>query len=185
MDVEELLERTWTPAMAERIAAAVAGPGNRGSIVRGVQPGAGDDIQLFVFEEVADELARQTGVDVDYSRTASSRKAISDVLAVLTARWQDGGPLPAVPPALEQTARRHMAQLTLKAAEWAGCDAEGDPPAPLHAGGCIRVDVEGLHRYLATFGPDGVTGQERAAITALTAMPLGEPGPPPPAQPQR
>lgn len=170
MDVEELLERTWAPAMAERIADAVAGPGDRGYIVRGVQPGAGDDIQLFVVEEVADELARQTGVDVDYVRTSAGYKALDDVWAVLTARWQDGGSLPAVPAALEETVRRHMAQLTLKAAEWAGCDADGDPPAPLHAGGCIRVDVEGLHRYLATFEPYGVTSQERAAIKALTAI---------------
>lgn len=169
-DVEQLLADTWTDELAAHLAGQVAGPGDHGYLVRAVQPDAADDLVRYVHELIAEVLARETGVDLDWARRDSSWSALDQIFELLREQWADGGTLPSVPARHRDEAHRLLTeQLTGKAAEWAGCDvADMDaPPVPLVAGGHLRVDLEGLGRYLATFAGYGVHPDEPAAIHRL------------------
>lgn len=170
MDVEALLAQTWTPDLVQRIAERVAQPGSRGYVIRAVQHDASHDLTGLVDHEIADAIHVETGVDLDHARHDTTWHAIDNVWELLVAEWRSGGSLPTVPPAHEATATAWVSALTLKAAEWAGCDIAAEPPLPLVIGGAIRIDTEGLERYLVAFAAHGIDPAERRTIHALQAL---------------
>lgn len=170
MDVEQLLQEAWTPTLAEQIADRVVQPGDRGYLIRAVQVDASEELQVMVWEDIADALAEQTGVDADDTHSGMADQAINHVWEILAARWQDGGTLAVIAQEDEEAATRAVRRLSMKAAEWAGCDVGQDPPAPLYAGGHLRLDTEGFEYYLETFQPYGISAEEHAAIQQLLAL---------------
>lgn len=160
VDLEELLRSTWSPMVEGAVADRVDRPGNRGHVVRGILPDASQAATDFLFEEIADALAHETGVDIDYARTETAYRAIDDVMALLTHRWRTGGSLSRVGEDEAAAATQALRRLEMKAAEWAGCDVSQQPYEPLYLNGRLLVDVSGLCRYLGTFCPEPTDGDD-------------------------
>ncbi len=170
-DLQQLLAETWSDVDAARIADQVSWPGNLGHVVRAMQPDADDRTVLLVDEDICIEIHRHFGVDVDHAGGPEIWDALEAVHDVLTRRWADGGTLATVALDDRVEARDILTrQLSLKAAERAGCDITGTHPdytrVPLDIGGQLRIDVGGLDTYLE----DRRTPPEPAELDAINRL---------------
>lgn len=181
-DVQLLLAESWSDADVVRIAEIVACAGNRGHVVRAVQPGAADfdpDLVLMIDQDIAIEVHREFGVDLDQVTRPGLSTVLGDVFEHLVVTWADGGRLAMIPPDDYVAAARILASLSLKAAERAGCEIVGyaQLPDPLELNGWMRLDLDGLDGWIGEARP-GVLGSDdrvgAARLRQLAVQPEGE-----------
>ncbi len=149
----EVLVEGWGPlvraAVVERVERSLVG--RRGVLVRAL--GDRDEARYAWTEEVhravLDGIRAETGADLDELGSQAAWSTYEDVWHALAERWAGGGTLGRVPTHLTHKATTIIAALPTSAATAAGADIGVVPAAPLQVAGQVRIDVEGLHAFLA------------------------------------
>jgi len=103
-----------------------------------------------VHHVVVAAIAAETGADLDELGSQAAWATYEDVWGELGRRWAEGGPMELLPRAAEAEVLRLLAGLPPAAVEHAGAVLDREHVHVLRTGGGVRLDVEGLFRWLAT-----------------------------------
>jgi hypothetical protein len=152
----DLLIELWTAEVRDQVVSRIeaASIGRRGWLVRVLADPDGcrrdwtETVHALVLAAIRDE----TGADLEELGSQAAWECYTQVWDRLSARWADGGRLVTVPLRLEPEIAALVRGLPPEAAAYAGADVTGQQPDPLWLAGRLRVDLEGLHAYLALDG---------------------------------
>lgn len=170
----EVLTGVWGPRVRDAVVARLeeATVGARCLLVHTLAADAGHaDLREGWVEQlhqlVVEAIRAETGADLDGLGSQAAWATYEDVWATLRMRWRDGGSLAVVPLRREVAATACLRTLSAAAAQAAGMDVGVHPPEPLWIDGRLRVDPEGLSRFLEL---GDCTGAERAAAEKLRRL---------------
>lgn len=172
----------WTDQVRDAVVARVERDtlGRRGWLVRvfadpdRARPSLIEAVHMRVVEAIRDE----TGADLDHLGSQAAWECYEQVWAALDRRWRHGGTLAVVPLGDEPTVSRALVSLPVDAALAAAVDVEDRGVVePLWLHGRLRVDADGLRRYLATGGRD-IPPRVRATVQRILAVVVDAPAGP-------
>lgn len=177
-----ILLSMWTDRVCDAVVARVERETleRRGWFVRvfadpdGARPRLIETVHTLVVAAIHDE----TGADLDHLGSQAAWDCYQQVWVALSRRWEGGGTLATVPLGEEPAVVRALATLPDDAALAAAVDIDDHGAGqPLWLHGRLRVDADGLRRYLATRG-QGIPPRVRSTVhRILTAVADASAGP--------